>query len=241
MANELVPAGGGAVIPASTGGAVSADVGDLSQDTGRETTTAPVTDSPQHLEILRVRSEIHRDLIIEGLGEELVNRCLSVVRDYAPALTAALKAGDTQEQTRIGRQLSQELVTKGLLTHEQLERIRPILQRYNSQAERAFLGPGASNTALIDEMRELDALMAQRESRYWKGPDSKGLQRRWRELHDLGVRADQQRHTAEADLDARIAEIKSWMSARVGSANYGKYWKDRAVQTEYANLLARRR
>lgn len=194
MSNDLVVSTGGAVAVPSTGTAVGEHLGDLSRDAG-VTHEVKIADwlrqRPEML--LDVQRNIRRDLLIDGLGEELIDRCLSVARDYAAVLENARKRGDVEEASRIMVRLSDELVSKGILTLEQLERIPPILERYDEQAKRALNGPGANNSGLIEEMRALDSLMAKRESRYWKGPDADGLQRRWRELYDQGVRTDTNR------------------------------------------------
>jgi hypothetical protein len=299
--------GGGAVVSLPAGDVIPAGhVGDLSRDSGGPGNTAPVADSSP--EILRLRREMFRDMIINGIGEHEIERCLPIFKDYAPPLRAALNTSNRQELARLAYGLRDEIVRKGLLTLEQTERIRPILQRYSQENERALLGPGAGNTELIDEMRELDSLMAQRDSRYWTGPDADRLQRRWRELHDLGVRADGKRSTpdkdvgsrggssrdlssrelralsrrcfeiegwmnsgdarywkdegvqaeyrsiidegetadatpstAEADVERRIGEIVALVGARVGSADYKRYWNDPGIQREYVELLERRK
>jgi hypothetical protein len=259
MSNDLVVSGAGALTVPATGGAVGEHIGDLSRDTGPgNTAPAPIAGPAQQVEIQRLRSEMLRDLVIDGMGQHEIDRYLPVVQDFAPAMSAAFKASNRQELARLGEGLRDKLVSAGL-SLERIERIRSILQPYSEQSERALIGPGARNSALIDEMRELDSLMAQRESRYWKGPDADRLQHRWRELHGLGVRADGKRNTALAaaratpaaskegndknvgsrggsaryrDLARRCFEIEGWMSS--GDV---RYWKDADVQREYRDII----
>lgn len=190
--NLPVPAdgGGGAVtVPSST--AVAEPIGDLSRDAGAAHEAKIADSSRQQPDmLLDVQRNIRRDLLIDGLGEEAIDRCLSIARDYTPALEDARKRGDLEAAWRLMVRLGDELVNKGILTPEQIERIPPIFARYDEQAKRALFGRGANSTPLIDEMRELDSLMGKTGSRYWKGPDADRLQHRWRELHDLGVRSD---------------------------------------------------
>jgi hypothetical protein len=237
MSNDLVVSTGGAVTVPAT--AVGEHVGDFSRDTGH----APSFDwSPREPEtIVNLMRQMLRDIVIDGIGEHEIERCLPVLEDYAPATRAAFKTSNRQELARIGHSIRDELLRKGLISLEHIERIRPILQRYSQESERALIGPGAGNTAMIDEIRELDSLMADRKSRYWRGEDAERLQRRWRELHDLGVRADSNRSTADSDVKDRIEEIDGWMGARPGSADFNRYWKDPLVQEEYRKLLQRRK
>jgi hypothetical protein len=235
MGNELVVSTGGG---ADSGTAVGEYVGG---DTALSVHGPSFDWSPREPEtIANLRRQMLRDLVIDGISEREIELCLPVLEDYAPATRAAFKTSNRQELARIGHSIRDELVRKGLISPEQIERIRPILQRYSQESERALMGPGVHHTGMIDEMRELDSLMAQRESRYWKGPDADRLQRRWRELHDLGVRGDSKRSTADGDVKDRINEIEGWMSARPGSADYKRYWNDPQIQDEYLQLQRRR-
>lgn len=234
MSNDLVPAAGAALTVPSTGAAVGEHVGDISRE------SAPSFDwSPQQPEsVADLRRQILRDLVIDGISEREIEACLPLLEDYAPPIRAAFKTSNRQELERLAKSLHDELIGKGLISAAQLERIRPILQRYNQESERALIGPGANNSELIHEMRKLDSLMANRESRYWKGPDAASLQSRWRELYDQGVRADGQRSTADPDVDGRMGEIEALMGNP--SSEYYRGSHAQALQQEYRELIERR-
>ena len=104
-------------------------------------------------------------------------------------------------------------------------------------------GGGAPAPDLSARRREIESWMeAPRDSanyrKYWSDP---AVQTEYRELLDQGAAADVTRSTADTDVEARIAQIEAWMGARRGSTEYKNYWNNAAIQTEYANLLARRR
>jgi hypothetical protein len=234
MSNELIVSDGGAIVPASTGTAVGEHLGDVSRE------SAPSFDwSPREpVALVELRRQILRDLVIDGIAEREIELCLPVLEDHAPAIRAAFKASNRQELARLAYSIRDELIRKGLTNHEQIERIRPILQRYSQESERALIGPGANNSELIDEMRTLDSLIPNRQSRYWKGPDADRLQQRWRELHDLGVRVDGKRSTPDADVGVRIAQIEALM----GNPN-SEYYRGStadAIQQEYLDLINQR-
>jgi hypothetical protein len=232
MSNELVPSSGGALVP-STGTAVSEQVGD---DTSPGNAAQIAWSRRQPESIANLRREMLRDMVIDGIGEHEIDRCLPIIEDHAPAMMAALRTSNRQEQARLADSLRDRLVSHGV-SPERIERMRVILHRYGQESERALIGPGARDSALIDEMRELDSLMAKPGSRYWKGEDADRLQRRWRELHDLGVRVDGERSTADADVKKRIGEIESLMGD-YRSAYYRGSHAD-ALQREYRSLIER--
>lgn len=249
MSTEVVVSGGGALIPASTGSAVGEHIGDLSRETTQSFQPPSFDWSPRDPETLAdIRRQILRDLVIDGISQRVIDLCLPVLDDNAPAMRAAYKTSNRQEQARVAHSVREQLLRKGLITLEQIERIRPILQRYSQESERALIGPNANVTYLIDEMRELDSLMAQPGSRYWKGSDADRLQQRWCELHDQGVRADGERSAAAGDAKGgeierylgRIGEIERYMRAPAGSADFKRYWDNPQMQEEYRELQRRR-
>ena len=238
MSNELVPSSGGALIPASTGGAVVEHEGEHVGDISRE--SAPSFDwSPRQPEtVVEIRRQMLRDLVIDGIGEQQIESWQPVFQDHAPAMREAFRTSNRQELARLTVSIRDELLRQGLITTEQLERVIPILQRYHQESERALIGPGARNGTLIDEMRDLDSLMAKPGSRYWKGEDAERLQRRWRELYDQGVRADGERSTADSDVGERIEEIEALMDD--SRSEYYRGSNADALQREYRDLIGRR-
>jgi hypothetical protein len=233
MSNELVVSGGGAVVP-STETAVGEHVGDVSRE------SAPSFDwSPREpLALAELRRQMVRDLVIDGMSEREIELCLPVLEDHAPAIRAAFKASNRRELARLAESIRDELIRNGLISHERIQRIKPILQRYSQESERALIGAGAHDSKLIDEMRDLDSLMANRETRYYKGPDATRLQQRWRELYDQGVRTDGERGTADTDVGSRIAQIEALMD-KPNSEYYHGPSAD-VLQHEYRDLIDRR-
>ena len=125
MANELVVSNGGAVaVPDS--GAIG-EHGDLSRDTGAVTRFGWSEEQSN----ANLRREILRDLVIEGIGEQVIEQCLPVIQRWQHALSVA----ETWEtKSRVADGIRDELIGRGLLTMEQIERIRPILHRHSVSA-----------------------------------------------------------------------------------------------------------
>jgi hypothetical protein len=182
MSNELVVSGGdGAVVP-STETAVGEHVGDASRDTAP--LHAPSFDwSPRDpATVSDLRRQILRDLIIDGISEREIELCLPVLEDYAPAIRAAFKTFNRQELARLGDSVREELIRKGLITLEQIDRIRPILQRYSQESERALIGSGGSDVEVLARITQIEALMGNPHSSYYRGPDAIALQQEYLQL-----------------------------------------------------------
>jgi len=117
--NLPVTTGGGAVVSLPAGDVIPA--GDVSREVGATNDVRLAwTETPPAVR------EILRDLIIDGIPEQVIDKCLAVIHDWAPALSAATT---WESKSRVADSIRDQLIGKGLLTVEQIDQIRPILRR----------------------------------------------------------------------------------------------------------------
>lgn len=162
VSGDLVVRGGGAIVPSTDGGA---EHGDLPRDIAagvRWTDAQPAC------------RNILRDLVIDGMiPADVIDRCLPLIQSWGEALSVATT---WETKTRIADHIRDDLIGKGLLTVEQIERIKPILRRLST--------PTLSDAGVKGRIAEIEKWMSARRGsaeykRYYEDPL---LQNEYRQL-----------------------------------------------------------
>jgi hypothetical protein len=254
MSNEVVPAGGGgAVVPATAGGAVGEHVGDITHDRG-----APQTDGGPLVQDLQRATGLAIGRVQFKAAEAVLVRYHQAKdqRDRSAAW-AAIKAqwGAATEGNLIkidaflldtmGKELAYEFMgardgdgtgicNKPAVLEALFKAAQVIPAKRAGDNNRGAPAPDKSAISSA-RLRELDSWLSNRDPRYWK---DEAAQTEYRALLDRRVTADVMPSTADADVDRRIREIDSLM----GNLN-SEYYRGPvagAIQQEYRDLLGRR-
>jgi hypothetical protein len=219
MSNDLIPAGGGALVPASTGGAVGEHIGDVSLDRG----TAPLSLEQQPArEADRIASEL-----APRLGIQLDARQKSIIagwlgRSFERQITMR-RQFDERERANV----TKELRAKWGASYEgHIQWITDyLLDSFgNDVYEELLSARGLDGSAIMNKTAVLEALLKA----------AVMLKR----LTGLAARrGGDTSQGAKPDMSARLRELESWMAAPRGTAEYKRYYGDPAVQAEYRELI----
>jgi hypothetical protein len=107
--------------------------------------------------------------------------------------------------------------------------LRALLQCAGARSSR-----GVSASGQGAELREIEALMSDRNSRYFRGPDAASLQARYRELLDQGVSGSQSARQS-SNVETEIREIEAMMKDR--RSRYYKGPDAEGLQQRYRALV----
>lgn len=263
MSNDVVVSGGtgGAVATTGGGGGGVDRVGDMSVDRGARAVSAPastaqrqavLTELTRKTGLSAAQASAVSDWILTPEAQDVIYR--EVIKPQDDRDRAALEASlHKQWGGQYKHNLQQIERVLGLLPLEVSAEIRHgrdatgqalcnkstfilgLLQASGQAAWRASNAP-AQQDGSPQELAELNAKMANRNSDYWKGPKAEANQARWRELHDQGVAAAAA-PTADGAVKQRITELEDLM-AKTNSA----YWRGpnaESLQREYRDLIQR--
>jgi hypothetical protein len=258
VSGELVVSTGGATIPASTGGAVGEHVGDMSVDRGAPLTTAG-RESPAIIQDLQRAVGFAVGPTQAKRAQEVFirHRQLDDHRERIAA-EAAVRAswGAATEGNLIkihgwildtmGKELGDEFLgardSAGTALCNKPALLEAMLKA--AQATPAARprrdNPPDPSVALSARRREIEGWMGARRgsTEYKKYYDDPKVQAEYQNLID-GV-TNNTHSAAGSEVERRIAEIEGFMGARVGSADYKRYWNDPQMQEEYRQLQRRR-